>query len=157
MRFKKKKSKRFRGSKTHGWGAKKKHRGAGNRGGRGMAGTGKRADQFKPTILNLYGNEYFGKHGFKRHNTKEQKGVNIAWLERYAERLAEKKLISKENSMFVVNLKKLGFDKLLSTGKTKKKFDITTNYASEKAVGKIEEAGGKVTVIMAEKELKKEE
>jgi len=55
---------RQRGSHTHGWGAKKKHRGAGNRGGRGMAGTGKRADQKKPTIMNLYGNEYFGKRGF---------------------------------------------------------------------------------------------
>ena len=35
---------RQRGSKTHGWGAKKKHRGKGNRGGKGMAGSGKRAD-----------------------------------------------------------------------------------------------------------------
>ena len=40
-----------RGSHTHGWGSKKKHRGAGNRGGRGMAGSGKRADQRKPSIL----------------------------------------------------------------------------------------------------------
>ena len=36
---------KYRGSKTHGGGHMKKRRGAGNRGGRGMAGTGKRADQ----------------------------------------------------------------------------------------------------------------
>ncbi|MBS3145783.1 uL15 family ribosomal protein, partial [Candidatus Woesearchaeota archaeon] len=62
---KRSKKSRQRGTHTHGWGAKKKHRGAGNRGGRGNAGTGKRADTKKPTIIKLYGNEYFGKKGFK--------------------------------------------------------------------------------------------
>lgn len=155
MRFKRKKIVRMRGTKRHGWGIQK-HRGAGNRGGRGMAGTGKRADQFKPTILNLYGNEYFGKHGFKRHNTKEQKGVNLAWLEIKANDLAEKKLITKQNDIFVVDLDNLGFNKLLSTGKISKKFNITTDYASEKAILKVEEAGGKVTARKG-KAIKKEE
>jgi len=36
---KRKKMSRLRGSHTHGWGAKKKHRGKGNKGGAGMAGT----------------------------------------------------------------------------------------------------------------------
>ena len=58
---KRKKATRFRAKTTHGYGSMKKNRGAGNRGGRGMAGSGKRADQKKPTILKLYGNEYFGK------------------------------------------------------------------------------------------------
>ena len=61
---KRKKVVKYRGSHTHGGGAKKKRRGAGHRGGRGMAGSGKRADQKKPTILKLYGNSYFGKKGF---------------------------------------------------------------------------------------------
>ena len=56
----------MRGTSSHGWGSKKKHRGAGHRGGKGMAGSGKRADQKKPTILNLYGNDYYGKKGFRR-------------------------------------------------------------------------------------------
>ncbi len=47
-----KKNKRQRGLSSHGWGHKKKHRGAGNRGGKGMAGTGKRADTKKPSIIN---------------------------------------------------------------------------------------------------------
>ena len=47
---KRKKNSRQRGSHTHGWGAMKKHRGAGNRGGRGAAGSGKRADSKKPSI-----------------------------------------------------------------------------------------------------------
>ena len=62
MKFKKrKKSSRFRGSHTHGRGFKKKARGSGHQGGVGMAGTGKRGDQKKTLILNLYGKDYFGK------------------------------------------------------------------------------------------------
>jgi len=63
MKFKRKKVTKQRGSKTHGWGAMKKHRGAGNRGGRGMAGTGKRGDAKKPSIQK--NKKYFGKYGFK--------------------------------------------------------------------------------------------
>ena len=61
MRIKKRtRSRRFRGAHTAGRGFKKKARGSGHRGGVGMAGTGKKADQKKTLILNLpY--EYFGK------------------------------------------------------------------------------------------------
>ena len=50
---KRKKSSRMHGRKagTHGWGARKKHKKSGHRGGKGMAGTGKRADQKKTLIL----------------------------------------------------------------------------------------------------------
>ena len=71
MKSKRKKVNKYRGSQTHGGGAKKKRRGAGNRGGRGMAGSGKRADQKKPSILKEYGNRYFGKRGFRSKNKKK--------------------------------------------------------------------------------------
>ena len=54
MDNKRSKNSRQRGSKTHGWGAMKKHRGAGHRGGRGAAGSGKRGDAKKPSIWRLY-------------------------------------------------------------------------------------------------------
>ena len=47
---KRKKNTRMRGGTTHGYGSMKKNRGAGNRGGRGNAGSGKRADSKKPKI-----------------------------------------------------------------------------------------------------------
>ena len=56
-----KKSSRFRGSHTHGRGFKKKARGSGHRGGKGMAGSGKRGDAKKTLVLSLFGNDYFGK------------------------------------------------------------------------------------------------
>ena len=74
---KRKKVTKQRGSKTHGWGSMKKHRGAGNRGGRGKAGTGKRADTKKPTIINLFGAKgYFGKKGFLQNNNTFSRNSN---------------------------------------------------------------------------------
>ena len=42
-----------RGMGTHGWGARKKHKKSGHRGGTGMSGTGKRADNKKTLITKL--------------------------------------------------------------------------------------------------------
>ncbi len=142
---KRKKNIRMRGSMTHGWGAKKKHRGAGNRGGRGMAGSGKRADQKKPTILKLYGTAYYGKKGFRFHGKKiKQNGINISYLDENLDRLIEKKLVLKENDFYVVDLDKIGYNKLLAGGNTNKKFKIITLLSSKNAIEKIKNAGGEV-------------
>ena len=58
---KRKKSRKFRGERLHGKAAKK-HKGKGNIGGKGMSGTGKRADQKKTLIRNL-AYDYFGSKG----------------------------------------------------------------------------------------------
>ena len=127
---KRKKKSRLRGSHTHGWGSKKKHRGAGNRGGRGKAGTGKRADQLKSLILKLYGNTYFGKKGFKipQKVKKHGKSINIKDLPEGKE----------------IDLTKLGFTKLLSEGSLNRPIKITVESCSNKAKAKIEKAGGSV-------------
>ena len=111
---KRKKNVRQRGSMTHGWGSKKKHRGAGNRGGKGLAGTGKRSDNKKPSIWN---NKYFGKYGFKSKSRKNIVATNILYLEQNLPALNSEKLISKENDFYSVDLEKIGFNKLLSKGK----------------------------------------
>ncbi len=133
-----------RGSHTHGWGSKKKHRGAGNRGGRGMAGSGKRADQRKPSILKEYGNTYFGKKGFYKHNKSVVKAVNVSYLEEHLPELLAKKLIKEENNSFIVNLKDLGYDKLLGSGRITKKFMIIAESASKKVVERVKKLGGEV-------------
>lgn len=124
----------MRGSKTHGWGAMKKHRGAGNRGGRGMAGTGKRAKQKKNLILKKYGNEYFGKKGFKRpqRTVKKIKVINICDLEKLKQT--------------TLNLTKLGYNKLLGKGTAKTKYNITVHSYSKSAKQKIESVGGSVNL-----------
>ena len=139
-----KKNLKQRGDTTHGWGSRKKHRGAGNRGGRGMAGSGKRADQKKPSILKKYGNSYFGKKGFFNHNKKIVKPVNISYLEEKLANLISKKLINEKDNKYVVDLKNLGYNKLIGSGKITKKFIITTEAASNKAVEKVKKMGGEV-------------
>ncbi len=151
-----KKNSRQRGSWTHGWGEKKKHRGAGNRGGRGMAGTGKRGDAKKPSIWTT---RYFGKMGFVNHQQEKIVSQNIGYIERQIEKLASQKLVSKEGDHYIIDSKKLGFNKLLGKGKITKKFKIDVPYASKKAIAIVEKAGGKVncTKKKAKGKEKKEE
>ncbi len=150
---KRKKNSRQRGSWTHGWGSKKKHRGAGHRGGRGNAGSGKRGDAKKPSF-NI--KEYFGKNGFKPRKKKPLlTTINISKLELMLDYLLEQGKIKKEKDLFVVSLTELGFDKLLGTGKVTKKMDITVDFASQKAIAKIESAGGKVNLSLMPPESEK--
>ena len=147
MIIKRKKVSRYRGSQTHGGGSKKKRRGAGNRGGRGMAGTGKRAGQKKPTILKLYGNTYFGKRGFRSKNKKKIKEISIQTIENKLYNWLKKGILKRENNMININLKEIGYNKLLSKGKIKNKFNIEVEYASKNAIEKIQKSGGKINVL----------
>ncbi len=137
-----KKNDRQRGSKTHGWGAKKKHRGKGHQGGAGMAGTGKRADSKKPSI---WKEDYFGKYGFVSKTPKVRiDAVNISYIEEHLDNLISKNLVKKENGFYYIELDKLGFNKLLGDGRVSLKFKIKTPYASKAAIEKVKEVGGEV-------------
>ena len=138
-----KKDTRMRGSHTHGWGSKKKHRGSGNRGGKGMASTGKRSDAFKPSI---WKEEYFGKHGFSHRGAIVHHIVNVNYIDQNIEKLAEGNLAKKQGSSYEINIANLGFDKLLGNGKVKKKLMVTAKYASVRSIESVKAAGGEVTV-----------
>ena len=147
MIIKRKKAGRYRGSQTHGGGAKKKRRGAGNRGGRGMAGSGKRADQKKPTILKLYGSSYFGKRGFSSKNKKKIKAISIQTIENKLYNWLKNGILKKEGNVISIRLGDFGYNKLLGKGRLKNKFNIEVEYASKKAIEKIEKSGGKINVL----------
>ena len=133
---KRKKNTRMRARTTHGYGSMKKNRGAGNRGGRGLAGTGKRADQKKPTILKLYGLSYFGKSGFKnqRRIGKKNKILNLNKIY----------LDKKEGDFYIVDASK--YDKILGKGELKEKVKITCKSFSKLALEKIEKSGGEAII-----------
>ena len=141
---KRRKFSRMRGTHTHGWGAKKKHRGAGNRGGKGMAGSGKRADQKKPTILKLYENAYFGRHGFNRPQKMIRivKAINLDNLQSKLDYYVSKKLVTKDKDFYVVDLEKLGYQKLLGGGKLDVKLKVNAKFVSALASKKVEDKGG---------------
>ncbi len=150
MKFKRKKLVRMRGSKTHGWGAMKKHRGAGNRGGRGNAGSGKRGDARKPSFL--WNNpDYFGQNGFTS-NTPKLVVCNVRYLENSYRTLLSLGKITEEKGTYVVDLKALGYDKLLAKGDVVHKFKITVPYASSRVIEQVKAKGGEVILTAAAKE-----
>ncbi|MBI4143415.1 uL15 family ribosomal protein [Candidatus Woesearchaeota archaeon] len=139
---KRKKNDRQRGSKTHGWGAKKKHRGKGHQGGAGMAGTGKRTDAKKPSI---WKERYFGKFGFTSKTPKVKiNAVNIRYIEQHMEKFVSEGLAKKEQDTYSIELKQIGCNKLLGDGQASLKLRIIAPYASKAAVEKIKGAGGEV-------------
>jgi large subunit ribosomal protein L15 len=131
MRLKRRrKSSRFRGTHTHGRGFKKKARGSGHRGGVGMAGTGKRADQRKTLILNLP-EPYFGKSKALRRGKVTPK-LEVINLDEISEKFAGKKELDLE-----------GY-KILSRGELKEKIKITASSASKSALDKIKKSGSEI-------------
>jgi len=137
--FKRKKNTRQRGSHTHGWGAMKKHRGSGNRGGFGMAGSGKRADQRKPS---LWKNPYFGKFGFIKKNKLEIVPITLRYFEENADKLVKQGKIAKEGNFYVIDAEKLGYNKIIGNFKLTKKLKIKSPMFSKGALKDIEKAGG---------------
>jgi large subunit ribosomal protein L15 len=148
MRFKKKKVTKKRASTYHGYGrGQSHHKGAGNRGGRGRAGTGKRADTKKPSYWKT---ETPGRFGFtsksKMSRTKRQ-AINLEDVHFHLAAWVDKGLALKSPKGYDIELKKAGYDKLLGTGDIKEKLFIITDFASKNAVEKVKEAGGEVKVL----------
>ncbi len=141
---KRKKSVKYRGSHTHGGGAKKKRRGSGSRGGRGMAGTGKRGDAKKPSI-NV--STYFGKHGFISKNVEPISTINLEYFESNADKLVAQGKAEKKADGYHIDLSTFGHTKLLGGGKATRKYHFTTRFAAAGAVEKVKQAGGEVVVL----------
>ena len=142
---KRKKNTRHRGTKSHGYGAKKKHRGAGHRGGRGLEGSGKRGDAKKPRY---WKRAYFGKVGFIKKNVRlVAREINIKTLEDTLPMYVSRKAVEEKDGAFIIDLSKLGYTKLLSAGTPTKKMQITTLSASRQAIEKISKHGGSVNVL----------
>jgi large subunit ribosomal protein L15 len=137
---KRKKKSRMRGSHTHGGGAKKKRRGAGHRGGRGRAGTGKRADQKKPAYWRDL--DYFSGPPFKSRMVRLEV-ISIQDIEIQFDTLLNKGIIKEEQGVFVVDLTKKP-TKLVSQGKPSRKYKILISQASLKAKEKIQSLQGTV-------------
>jgi large subunit ribosomal protein L15 len=137
------KTKKYRGSRTHGRG-RKAGRGAGLRGGRGKAGLHKH--KYKRMLK--YFPDHFGDYGFKRPpgSRKEKVCINIMKLEEALPKLLKDGLATKENDTVHVNLESLGIHKLLSRGVVRTKLRLEVREASNKAKVKVEAFGGAVVL-----------
>jgi large subunit ribosomal protein L15 len=119
----KSKDDRLRGNRSHGKGNTKNGRGAGCKGGRGRAGSTKH--KFS---------KYYVTFGIKRRLAPKAqlKAINLCDLDL---------LIKDQNE---VNLKDLGYDKILAKGTLSKAVKFKNALVTQRAKEKIEEVGGSV-------------
>jgi len=135
MPHKQRKTRKMRGSRTHGYGRIGQHRDAGSKGQR-KVGRHKHLWSYVVT----HEPDYFGKHGFTSPQSLKRKEntINIKQLSNLA---AETTV---EKGKTPVNLTSLGYTKLLGTGKIAKPLTVTVASCSKSAEEKIKKAGGQV-------------
>lgn len=134
-------TKKMRGSRTHGRG-NKAGRGAGLIGGRGMAGLGKTG---RMRMLKYFPN-YFGRYGFKRPQSQVKANItiNVSELQENLDEYITKGFAVKEGDAYNVDLTKAGIDKLLGSGNIDVPINVTVAHSSDKARQKLEASGGSI-------------
>jgi len=128
MPHKLRKIRKFRGTRTVGYGRIGQHRDSGSKGNRKVG----RHKHLWSKIVTTEPN-YFGKHGFTSPQSKHrvENTINLHKLDQMA-KTSE------------INLTELGYTKLLGTGKITRALTIQVPSASKTAAQKVQEAGGKV-------------
>ena len=135
MPHKLRKTRKMRGSRTHGYGRVGQHRDAGSKGQRKVG-----RHKHLWSYVTAHEPNYFGKKGFTSPQSlkRNENTINIKQLND----LIAKTLGKKGKTQ--INLTNLGYTKLLATGKITKPLVITVASCSKTAAEKIEKAGGKV-------------
>jgi len=143
MPHKLKKTRKMRGSRTHGYGRVGQHRDAGSRGHR-KVGRHKHLWSYVTT----YEPDYFGKTGFTSPQSLRHKEnvINVSKLDEIAQKFS----VEKEKGKLHIDLTSLGYTKLLGTGKISKALIINVPSCSKSAAEKIKEAGGQVLTASQE-------
>jgi len=134
MPHKLRKIRKFRGSRTQGYGRIGQHRDSGSKGNRKV---GRHKHLWSKVVTSDPG--YFGKSGFTSPQSKHriESTINLQKLDQIA--------TGKE-----INLTELGYTKLLGTGKITKALTVQVAAASKSAQQKIQDAGGKLILPEAE-------
>jgi large subunit ribosomal protein L15 len=122
--------KRRRGERTY-HGRHAKWRGGGSRGGRGNVSLHKHKMKWRERDK-----------GFNYPLRREKKTINLDELNELIKKMVEEGKIDKNN--LKVNLKDLGYDKLLGRGNIDFPVFVEVEQASKKAIEKIKEKGGEV-------------
>jgi len=135
------KTRKKRGSRTVGWGQIGQHRKHSQKGGRKVG-----RHKHLWSYVTKYEPDYFGKKGFTSPRSLKQKinVINVGELDELVDKLSAEKQIEKKDDKDFLDLDKLGYQKLLATGKISKPILIKVATHSESAAKKIEEAGGQI-------------
>ncbi len=132
------KTRKTRGNRTLGWGRIGQHRKTGSR-------PYRKANRHKQgwSWVTTYAPDYFGKHGFtsRQSKTRNTSVINLTRLELLAAKVPAEQ---------VIDLTRMGYAKLLGTGKATRALTVKVRFASKSAVEKIGDAGGKLLLEVAE-------
>lgn len=130
------KTRKFRGSRNHGWGQVAQHRASGHKGGLGQSGMLK---HHFSTMLKE-DPKHFG-HNSNNPPTRNiiKKWVGVRDLDDLYLRSGKQ-----EDSKKILDLKALGFNKLLGGGKVKNAYSIKIDQFTAKAEEKVKNAGGEL-------------
>lgn len=142
------KNSRLRGSRTAGWGFRQKHKGHGNKGGFGMAGTGKRADHKKQTaVASDPKGGYFGKSGLTSRRTEKKKydkinlvDIKANFFKKDGDKDDQRSTIKKTGGLLKLDFAKY---KILGNGDGFKA-EIKAKAATASAIEKMKKAGGSI-------------
>ncbi|MGA2791293.1 MAG: uL15m family ribosomal protein [Candidatus Bathyarchaeia archaeon] len=138
-----------RGSRTHGWGTSGQHRGSGMRGGSGITGR-YRHKRSRLIRTGEYSHmHYAGKKGFTSVAEMKPRGrrLNLWQLSELADKLVAGGKAPPAGEKVILDLKELGFKKLLGTGAISRAVQVKVDECSESALKKIREAGGEAVLV----------
>lgn len=140
-----KKSRKMHGHRNRGWGSIGQHRKSGSRGGRGAAGMHKH--KWSWVLKNF--RDWYGKKGFTPRSpssTPRLNEVNVGQIEELVNRMMRMGSAVIEDGKIVVDLSRMGINKLIGYGVITRPVKVIVWSASRKAIEKIEKVGGKVIV-----------
>ena len=135
------KTRKFRGSRNHGWGQVGQHRASGHKGGLGQSGMLKH--HFSSMLKD--DPKHFGHGGNNPPRTKYpiiKKWASVRDLDDLYLKSGKQ-----ENDKKILDLTALGFDKLLGGGQVKNAFSIKIGQFTSKAEEKVKNAGGELLNI----------
>jgi len=130
------KTRKFRGSRTHGWGQVGQHRASGHKGGLGISG------QLKHHFSSMLKEDpdHFGHDStHPPHPNVTKKWASVRDLDDLFAKFGKK-----EGEKKVIDLSGNGFDKLLGGGKISNAYTVKIKQSTSSAQEKVKQAGGEV-------------
>jgi len=140
MATRKRKVRKLRGSRTHGWGTSGQHRGSGMLGGHGNVGL----LRGKKSAVIRYKIQMKQKRLLPRTEDKRRSVTSIGQLEDLLVRQDCAHAVSEHDGKKLLDLRVLGFTKLLGSGNVHVPVLVKIGSFSKSAAAKLEAAGGRI-------------
>jgi len=140
MATRKRKVRKLRGSRTHGWGTSGQHRESGMLGGHGNVGL----FRHKKSAVIRYNIQMKRKRLLPRMEDKRRSVTSVGQLEDLLVRRDCAHAVSDHEGKKLLDLQVLGFTKLLGSGKVQVPVLVRIGSFSKSAAAKLEAAGGRI-------------